>query len=185
MFAKTRGMTAQTVTVQTTFCLRIACYSASVAAATGKEATTSRGADEESCVQQEVPSAEFINRNPRNLEQLGHAVRDKGWYMQWPRRNYYHRLRFKRNSHRTTAEVVHYGGRVVVTASTSEPAIMNQLYSGSDVAAAANIGSIIAQRCLQAGIVQLDFTVDADQFKTERVSMSAVHVCERSRLALF
>lgn len=33
----------------------------------------------------------FVNRNPRNLEQMAIAVKDRGWTTVWPKREYYHR----------------------------------------------------------------------------------------------
>jgi len=34
----------------------------------------------------------FVNRNPRNLEQMALAVKDRGWGTAWPSRQYYHRF---------------------------------------------------------------------------------------------
>lgn len=34
----------------------------------------------------------FVNRNPRNLEQMALAVKDRGWATVWPSRQYYHRF---------------------------------------------------------------------------------------------
>ncbi|KAK2839125.1 hypothetical protein Q7C36_013939 [Tachysurus vachellii] len=39
----------------------------------------------------------FVNRNPRNLEQMAIAVKDRGWSTVWPKREYYHRLVLKRS----------------------------------------------------------------------------------------
>lgn len=36
----------------------------------------------------------FVNRNPRNLEQMAIAVKDRGWATVWPKREYYHRCAY-------------------------------------------------------------------------------------------
>ena len=36
-------------------------------------------------------SPNFLNRNPRNLERMGVARRDKGWGQSHPRRSYWHK----------------------------------------------------------------------------------------------
>lgn len=41
----------------------------------------------------EVVSPTFVNRNPRNLEQMALAVKDRGWKTTWPHREFYHRSR--------------------------------------------------------------------------------------------
>lgn len=33
----------------------------------------------------------FVNRNPRNLEQMALAVKDRGWKTTWPHQQFYHR----------------------------------------------------------------------------------------------
>lgn len=33
----------------------------------------------------------FVNRNPRNLELMTVAVKDRGWATVWPKKEYYHR----------------------------------------------------------------------------------------------
>lgn len=41
--------------------------------------------------QNEDVNETFVNRNPRNLEQMAIAVKDRGWVTVWPKREYYHR----------------------------------------------------------------------------------------------
>lgn len=94
----------------------------------------------------------FLNRNPRNLEYMGIARKRKGWRLQYPTREFYHRLIFEISRRQTLAYVEHSSGKRVVTASTREFAIMRHLHSATDVAAAENIGRVLAQRCLQCGI---------------------------------
>nr|KAF6363273.1 mitochondrial ribosomal protein L18 [Pipistrellus kuhlii] len=62
------------------------------------------------------------------------------------------RLRVIRTQHHTEALVEHRNGQVVVSASTREWAIKKHLYSTTNVAACENIGRVLAERCLEAGI---------------------------------
>lgn len=39
----------------------------------------------------EAVNPTFVNRNPRNLEQMALAVKDRGWATTWPHREFYHR----------------------------------------------------------------------------------------------
>ncbi|XP_032264177.1 39S ribosomal protein L18, mitochondrial isoform X2 [Phoca vitulina] len=63
---------------------------------------------------------EFTNRNPRNLELLGVARKERGWGTTWPSREFWHRLRVIRTQHHVEALVEHRNGQVVVSASTHE-----------------------------------------------------------------
>ncbi|KAJ0002473.1 hypothetical protein NQD34_007622 [Periophthalmus magnuspinnatus] len=54
----------------------------------------------------EAVNPTFVNRNPRNLEQMSLAVKDRGWKTIWPHKEFYHRLVFSRTQHHVTAEVV-------------------------------------------------------------------------------
>lgn len=40
----------------------------------------------------EAVNPTFWNRNPRNLEQMALAVKDRGWKTTWPHRSFYHRF---------------------------------------------------------------------------------------------
>lgn len=46
---------------------------------------------EPSAEDNEAVNPTFINRNPRNLEQMALAVKDRGWKTTWPHREFYHR----------------------------------------------------------------------------------------------
>ncbi|CAJ0968181.1 unnamed protein product [Ranitomeya imitator] len=144
----------------------------------------------------EIVNPDFSNRNPRNLERLALAVKDRGWGTVWPTRQYWHRfamrpgpsvtsrshdrdvtegpgctaslepdrrlqrrgdrdvrgVRLERTAHHVTASVEHCSGNVVVSASTREWAVKKHLYSTKDAMACENIGRILSQRCLEAGI---------------------------------
>ncbi|XP_043860211.1 39S ribosomal protein L18, mitochondrial isoform X3 [Dromiciops gliroides] len=66
----------------------------------------------------EAIAPEFTNRNPRNLERLALARKERGWATVWPSRAYWHRLRVQRTQHHIEAFVEHHNGNVVVSAST-------------------------------------------------------------------
>ncbi|XP_016066761.1 PREDICTED: 39S ribosomal protein L18, mitochondrial isoform X2 [Miniopterus natalensis] len=68
----------------------------------------------------EAVAPEFTNRNPRNLELLAVARKERGWGTVWPSREFWHRLRVIRTQHHVEALVEHRNGQVVVSASTHE-----------------------------------------------------------------
>ncbi|XP_041066047.1 39S ribosomal protein L18, mitochondrial [Carcharodon carcharias] len=118
-----------------------------------------------------VVTERFINHNPRNLERLALARKDKGWQTVWPRLNYWHRLRFRKTQRHVTAyvEAAGSGGKAVISASTQEWAIKKHLSSTRDVAAAENVGRVLAQRCLEAGISYLTFRAIPWEYRAESV----------------
>ncbi|KAM8973474.1 large ribosomal subunit protein uL18m [Pelodytes ibericus] len=117
----------------------------------------------------EIINPKFANRNPRNLERLALAVKDRGWGTMWPTRQFWHRLRFERTQHHVTAFVEHCNGNVVVSASTREWAVKKHLYSTKDVMACENIGRVLSQRCLEAGVSYMVFTEIPWVFRSEGV----------------
>ncbi|KAJ7413160.1 mitochondrial ribosomal protein L18 [Willisornis vidua] len=62
----------------------------------------------------EVVAQDFTNRNPRNLEQLALARKERGWKTTWPKREFWHRLRLERTQHYVEAFVERSNGDVVV-----------------------------------------------------------------------
>ncbi|XP_047625766.1 39S ribosomal protein L18, mitochondrial isoform X3 [Phacochoerus africanus] len=73
-------------------------------------------------VENEAVAPEFTNRNPRNLELLAVARKERGWGTVWPSREFWHRLRVIRTQHHIEALVEHRNGQVVVSASTHKTA---------------------------------------------------------------
>ncbi|XP_055471904.1 39S ribosomal protein L18, mitochondrial isoform X1 [Psammomys obesus] len=100
----------------------------------------------------EAVAPEFTNRNPRNLELLGVARKERGWATVWPSREFWHRLRVIKTQHHIEALVENLNGQVVVSASTREWAIKKHLYNTRNVVACESIGRVLAQRCLEAGL---------------------------------
>ncbi|XP_037531230.1 39S ribosomal protein L18, mitochondrial [Nematolebias whitei] len=104
----------------------------------------------------ESVSPTFVNRNPRNLEQMALAVKDRGWKTTWPRQEFYHRLMFFRSKRHVTAEVFSTGSTVpVLTCSTKEWAMKRELASTNSVVACQAVGEVLAIRCRQAGITRM------------------------------
>ncbi|XP_057205777.1 39S ribosomal protein L18, mitochondrial isoform X2 [Triplophysa rosa] len=110
----------------------------------------------------------FVNRNPRNLEQMALAVKDRGWATVWPSRQYYHRLVFRRSQQHVTAEVFSSDSTVpVLSCSTKEWAVKRQLGSTRSVAACRAVGEVLAQRCLEAGIIRIVYREVPWTFRSE------------------
>lgn len=95
----------------------------------------------------------FLNRNPRALEFMGLEPKRKGWKFQAPRKDFYHKLFYDKDHAR--AYVEHCSGKIVIEASTQEPAVAKHLYSLTDVSANRNVGLLLARRMLEAGITSV------------------------------
>ncbi|KAL0974099.1 hypothetical protein UPYG_G00215370 [Umbra pygmaea] len=112
----------------------------------------------------------FVNRNPRNLEQMALAVKDRGWKSTWPCQKFYHRLVLSRSQKHVTAEVFAYGDPVpVVSCSTREWAVKQELASTHCVAASQAVGEVLAQRCRQAGITRMVYRHIPWQYRSDSV----------------
>ncbi|XP_058877087.1 large ribosomal subunit protein uL18m [Acipenser ruthenus] len=118
----------------------------------------------------ELVNPQFVNRNPRNLERMSLAMKDRGWETVWPRRACWHRLCIEHSQHHVSAHVEHVpSGEVVVSASTQEWAVKRHLYSTRDVLASESVGRVLAQRCLESGVQHLHFRAVPWSYKTERM----------------
>jgi len=99
---------------------------------------------------------EIVNRNPRNLERLKIARKPSGYHLDKPGRSYWHKLFLFKKPRFITAEVRHFENGPVVTASSAEWALKKQLYRCTDSSAYINVGRVLAQRCLEAGICEME-----------------------------
>ncbi|XP_041457133.1 39S ribosomal protein L18, mitochondrial-like [Lytechinus variegatus] len=113
----------------------------------------------------------FINRNPRNLELMAVARKDKGWSQSYPRKDYWHKLFVSKTNRHITAHIEHIKGNIVVKASTKEWAIKRHLYSTSDVSASENLGRVLAQRCLESGISFIHVNMKNEEKDKERMTV--------------
>ncbi|KAL7394794.1 hypothetical protein ABVT39_004125 [Epinephelus coioides] len=118
----------------------------------------------------EAVNPTFVNRNPRNLEQMALAVKDRGWKTSWPRREFYHRLEFSRSQQFVTAHVFSRSSPdPVLSCSTREWALKKELASTKCVAACQAVGEVLAQRCQQAGITRMVYREIPWTYRSEAV----------------
>ncbi|XP_017108059.2 large ribosomal subunit protein uL18m [Drosophila bipectinata] len=102
-----------------------------------------------------------VNRNPRNLERLRIAYKPGGYHLEKPGRSFWHTLEINTSGRYVSADVKHFENGTILSASTSEWAIKQQLYKTNDTAAFINLGRVLAHRCLQSGITEMTCNVEA------------------------
>ncbi|XP_072289710.1 large ribosomal subunit protein uL18m [Eucyclogobius newberryi] len=120
--------------------------------------------------QNEAVNPTFVNRNPRNLEQMALAVKDRGWKTIWPHKEFYHRLVFSRTQHHVTAQVFSsVSPHPVLSCSTKEWALKKELPSTNCVAAAQAVGEVLALRCQQAGITRMVYRAIPWTYRSDAV----------------
>nr|XP_020480097.1 39S ribosomal protein L18, mitochondrial [Monopterus albus] len=125
---------------------------------------------EPSANEAEAVNPTFVNRNPRNLEQMALAVKDRGWKTTWPHRQFYHRLMFSRTQNHVTAAVFSSTSPVpVLSCSTKEWAIKKELPSTNCVAACQAVGEVLAHRCKQAGITRMVYRAIPWTYRSDAV----------------
>ncbi|KAJ8982585.1 hypothetical protein NQ317_005057 [Molorchus minor] len=101
----------------------------------------------------------FTNRNPRNLEKLRIGYKPDGFHVDKPGKTYWHKLKIKASGRYVSAWINHFENGEVVKASTLEWAIKKQLYKPLDVSAYINLGRVLAERCVQSGILEVSCNV--------------------------
>lgn len=74
----------------------------------------------------------------------------------------YYRLVLERTNKYITAKVVHHQNGVILEASSKEWAIKKQLYRTTDTSAFVNVAKVLAQRCHEMGLTQLESFIIAD-----------------------
>ncbi|GFT85563.1 39S ribosomal protein L18, mitochondrial [Trichonephila clavipes] len=114
---------------------------------------------------------EYINRNPRNLEQMLLEIKPNGFPLDAPNRVFWNKLHFEKSLKHTSAKVVHHSGRTIVSASTREWAIRKHLKSTIDKSAIYNIACILAQRCLESGIYFVSKEFSPQELQTNKVQL--------------
>ncbi|OXU20813.1 hypothetical protein TSAR_006497 [Trichomalopsis sarcophagae] len=105
--------------------------------------------------------SELNNRNPRNLEFMRIARKPEGYHLNNPGNEYWNKLYVESSNKHVEAGIRHFKNGPVITASTREWALKKQLFKTHDVAAFANIGKLLAQRCLECGITSVRCDIDA------------------------
>lgn len=80
------------------------------------------------------------------------------------------RVEFGRVGQFLEGRVVHFTGRTLVTASTCEEPLLKLGIGKNDREAAKILGFLLAQRCLEAGIIFVDVSSELNQQKSEKAS---------------
>ncbi|VDN02212.1 unnamed protein product [Thelazia callipaeda] len=122
----------------------------------------------------------FVNRNPRNIEQLGLQAYPAGYELDIDRHkhSFIYKTNFQRHRNYVEGHVEHYKDGIVLKVSSREQQISAQLYSLSDVSACFNIGRILGLRCTMAGIHFLQ-AIDPDVIRrSEHVSAFSAGLTE-------
>ncbi|CAG2113750.1 unnamed protein product [Medioppia subpectinata] len=118
----------------------------------------------------------LVNRNPRNLEQMLFEYKPLGYELDVPDRTYWNKIVFDTSGKHLTASIVHNSGRIIVSASTKEAAIGQQLKSSRGVAAATSLGQVLAMRALESGVLQVFVGVEyeSDQSLKAKAFLTAL-----------
>ena len=124
---------------------------------------------------------EIRNRNPRNLERLRIARKPVGYFLEKPGFSYWHKLLVTQTHRFVNAEIHHFENGPVITATSSEWGLKNQLYSTNDGSAYINVGRVLAQRCLESGISEI--YVDEESMSKEKEKL-LIEELERNGIQL-
>ncbi|KAL3270681.1 hypothetical protein HHI36_021209 [Cryptolaemus montrouzieri] len=107
-------------------------------------------------------SSIFVNRNPRNLEKLRIGYKPDGYHLEKPGRIFWHKVVINESAKYATASINHFKNGEVIKASTSEWPIKKRLYRYNDVSAFINLGRVLADRCLKAGITEVSCFIETN-----------------------
>jgi len=107
-------------------------------------------------------STHLYNHNPRNLERLRIARKPQGYALDDVPTNFWNRIIISQTNRHSTAYVEHHTGKRIISASTKEWAIKKFLKSNLDMEAMETIGRVLAQRCLECGLLELHSSYEAE-----------------------
>merc|ERR1712071_118547 len=96
----------------------------------------------------------LYNHNPRNLERLRIARKPQGYALDDIPTNFWNRIVINQTNRHSTAYIEHHTGKKIISASTEEWAIKKFLNSTLDVKAMETIGRVLAQRCVECGLLR-------------------------------
>ncbi|XP_046387109.1 39S ribosomal protein L18, mitochondrial [Ischnura elegans] len=130
----------------------------------------SQASASESLGPNDVVSPVLVNRNPRSLEKIRVAYKPKGYHVDKPGRDFWHKLVLTHSGRHITARVVHYTGPTVLSASSKEWCIKKYLYRTNDVSAYVNVARVLSQRCLESGIIEMKTEYVDELPRTEKLS---------------
>ncbi|CAD5234579.1 unnamed protein product [Bursaphelenchus xylophilus] len=128
----------------------------------------------------------FVNRNPRNLEFLNLKPRDGGWGLErnLALKSFTYKVILNSTAQHTSGSVIHYDNGVVLSVSTRDPGISNQLYSNVDTCAAYNIGCALAQKLLDSGIKSCVMGVEAEELERSSRKKAFFAALEQAGISL-
>ncbi|CAD5229128.1 unnamed protein product [Bursaphelenchus okinawaensis] len=109
----------------------------------------------------------FFNRNPRNLEFLQLKRKDTGYGLEKnnEKRSFIYKAVLTSSSQQTSGALIHNENGVVLSVSTKDAGISNQLYSNVDTAAAYNIGRALAKKLTDSGIKSCIMGVEPEELE--------------------
>ncbi|XP_040569508.1 large ribosomal subunit protein uL18m [Lepeophtheirus salmonis] len=110
------------------------------------------------------------NKNPLNLEHMKIGYKPQGFLLDKKSVSYWNRLFLEISQNHTTAKVIHWTGRPVAQASTREWAIRKHLYNYTDATALHLLGTIIGERTLQTGVLEVNLQMTQEELQRERMS---------------
>jgi len=84
---------------------------------------------------------------------------------------YWNKLTMEISGKHISASVVHYLGQKPIDVSTKEWCIKKYLYRTNDASAARLVGQVLAQRCLQTGIMEVACFFTEEDRKKEKVNL--------------
>ncbi|CAB0041076.1 unnamed protein product [Trichogramma brassicae] len=105
---------------------------------------------------------EIRNRNPRNLELMTIARKPQGYHLDNKGHEFWNKLFVRVSARHFDAEIVHYKHGPTITVSTRDWALKKQLYKTNDISAYSNVGRVLAQKCLEAGITSVYCDIDEE-----------------------
>jgi len=89
------------------------------------------------------------------------GYKPNGWYLEAPIHKFWYKLTVNKTPNGVLAQVVHFKNGSVLQASTAEWPIKKYLYKTADTSAYINLARVFAQRCIEAGIYELECDEEA------------------------
>lgn len=98
----------------------------------------------------------FFNRNPRNLEQMTIGYKPAGYPLETTLTSFWHKLTIQKTNQGVLAKIIHFENGTILQAGSAEWVVKKHLYKTNDTCAYINLARILARRCLEAGIYQVE-----------------------------
>lgn len=105
----------------------------------------------------------LINRNSRNLEQLGFETKPTGFWLEKSAPLTWNKIVFEQSGRYLNTYLLHWSGKKILETSTSEPKLSKYFRNPNTSQAAVILAQVMSRRCLQSGYLQ----VGADYIKSD------------------